>query len=98
MNATPPLHRPNPPALPPRNRYCSEGEREAPLSASLGSSPSDRGFMMNGRVRTPTGNVLKSGIPLLSLMLVINYTSYGQVSKHPQCWISSVNSRRALVI
>lgn len=71
VNATPPLHRPNPPALPPRNRHCSEGEREVPLSASLGSSPSDRGFMMNGRVRTPSGNVLKSSMPLLSFMQVI---------------------------
>ena len=58
VNTTPPLHRPNPPALPPRNRHCSEGEKEIPLSASLGSSPCDRGFVMNGRVRTPSGNVL----------------------------------------
>lgn len=56
VNATPPLHRPNPPALPPRNRHCSEGERELPLSASLGSSPSDHGFIVSGRIRTPSGN------------------------------------------
>ena len=58
VNTTPPLHRPNPPALPPRNRHCSEGEWEIPLPASLGSSPCDRGFVMNGRVRTPSGIVI----------------------------------------
>ncbi len=98
VNATPPLHRPNPPALPPRNRHCSEGEREVPLSASLGSSPSDRGFVMNGRVKTPSGNVLRSSAPLLSLIQVILYISYDQVSKYPQCWIYPVNSRRALTV
>ena len=37
--------------------------------------------MMNERVRILSGNVLKSGMLLLLLMLVINYnTSYGQVS------------------
>ena len=57
VNAMPPVHRPDPPALPPRNRHSSDGERELPLSASLGSSPSDRGFIMSGRIRMSSGNM-----------------------------------------
>lgn len=96
MNATPPLHRPNPPALPPRNRQCSEGEHDLPLSASLGSSPIDRGFMMNGRVRTPSGNVLKCGMPLFSLIQVIYYFNIHILAMTKSPSILSVGSTQSV--
>ena len=50
----------------------ARGKLHSPASLGSSRSPSGHSFMMNERVRTPSGNVLISGMLLLLLMLVIN--------------------------